>query len=187
MLRRALAVEEKRAGPEADIARILNNLAVLLQETKRPREAELLLRRALAIDEQIFGPHHPTVANDLNNLGVLLRATDRSRDAEPLLRRALAIDEEHSGPEHPDVARDLNNLARVLQETNRLNEAEPLMRRMVEIYLRFSRTTGHPHPNLPAINNYPTLLAAMGQSPDEIRARLRKMTEKGSSSTRQGF
>jgi len=30
-------------------------------------EAEPLLRRALAIDEQSFGREHPNLANDLNN------------------------------------------------------------------------------------------------------------------------
>ena len=62
------------------------------------------------------------------------------------MRRALAIDEQSFGPEHPKVAIRLNNLAQLLQDTNRLSEAEPLMRRMVEIFLKFTATTGHPHP-----------------------------------------
>ena len=37
----------------------LNNLAELLRETGRLTEAELLLRRALTIDEKAFGPEHP--------------------------------------------------------------------------------------------------------------------------------
>jgi hypothetical protein len=38
-------------------------------------EAEPLIRRALAIDEQSFGPDHPEVAGDLNNLALVLKAT----------------------------------------------------------------------------------------------------------------
>ena len=53
--------------------------------------------------------------------------------------------------DHPDAARDLNNLATLLQTTNRLAEAEPLMRRHWEIFLKFTRATGHPHPQLQAI------------------------------------
>ena len=82
----------------------LNNLAQLLQATNRLAEAEPLMRRALAIDEQSYGPEHPDVATDLNNLAALLQATNRLAEAEPLMRRALAIDEQSYGPEHPDVA-----------------------------------------------------------------------------------
>ena len=45
-----------------DVARDLNNLALLLQATNRSSEAEPLVRRALAIDEKSYGPDHPTVA-----------------------------------------------------------------------------------------------------------------------------
>jgi hypothetical protein len=56
-----------------------------------PAEAELLMRRALAIDEKSFGPEHPLVAAHLSSLGSVLRTTDRSAEAQPLMRRALAI------------------------------------------------------------------------------------------------
>ena len=51
------------------------------------------MRRALAIDEESYGPDHPEVATDLNNLAVLLKDTNRLAEAESLSRRALAIDE----------------------------------------------------------------------------------------------
>ena len=73
------------------------------------------MRRALAIDEEGFGPDHPNVAIRLNNLAQLLQATNRLAEAEPLMRRALAIDEESFGPDHPNVAIRLNNLAQLLQ------------------------------------------------------------------------
>ena len=44
----------------------------------------------------------------------------------------------------------LDNLAQLSHALNRLVEAEPLMSRMVEILLRFTQTTGSPHPNLHA-------------------------------------
>ena len=61
------------------------------------------------------------------------------------MRRALEIDERSFGPDHPNVAITLDNLAELLKGTNRLAEAEPLMRRAVQILLRFTRATGHPH------------------------------------------
>ena len=81
------------------------------------------MRRALAIDEQSFGPEHPTVAIRLNNLAMLLQDTDRMAEAEPLMRRALAIDEQSFGPEHPTVAIRLNNLAMLLKDTEMKQES----------------------------------------------------------------
>jgi tetratricopeptide (TPR) repeat protein len=91
-------------------------------------------------------------------------------DAEPLMRRALQIAEHSYGGNHPDVAICLNDLASLLQATNRLLEAEPLYRRAVEITVKFTRETGHPHPHLKTfVNNYAGLLHAMGKSEAEIR------------------
>jgi len=169
---RALAIYEKSLDSEhPDVALSLNNLAQLLQDTNRLAEAEPLMRRALSIDEQSFGLNHPNVARDLNNLAQLLQATNRLAEAEPMMRRALSIDELSFGENHPKVARDLNNLAQLLQDTNKLAEAEPLMRRVVEIVLRFTHDTSHPHPHLQAaIENYASLLQAMGNSDENIRS-----------------
>jgi len=171
LFRRALAINEKSFGRDHPrVASDLNNLALLLQDTNRHQEAEPLFRRALAINEKSFGRDHPKVATHLNNLALLLQATNRHQEAEPLFRRALAIDEKSFGRDHPTVATDLNNLALLLQDTNRHQEAEPLFRRAVEILLEFTRTTGHPHPNLQAaVENYASLLQALGHSPDEMR------------------
>jgi len=90
-----------------------------------------------------------------------------------LRRRALAIDEKSYGPEHPSVALRLNNLALLLQDTNRLGEAEPLMRQALLILLKFTRETGHLHPDLRVVlENYSGLLKEMSLGDEEIRKRL---------------
>jgi len=49
-MRRALAIDEKSFGPEhPDVARGLNNLALLLSATNRLTEAEPLYRQVLRI------------------------------------------------------------------------------------------------------------------------------------------
>jgi tetratricopeptide (TPR) repeat protein len=178
-MRRALAIDEASFGSDhPDVAVDLNNLAQLLQATNRLDEAEPLMRRALAIDEASFGSEHPNVAIRLNNLAQLLQATNRLEEAEPLMRRALAIDETSFGSEHPNVARDLNNLAQLLQATNRLDEAEPLSRRVVEIFLLFTMRTGHEHPHLnAALENYRTLLTAMGHDEKESKVKIESLIE----------
>ena len=134
LMRRGLAIVEQQFGLDhPDVARDLNRLATLLQDTNRLTEAEALWRRALAINEKHLGPDHPEVATVLNNLAWFLDEASRFAEAEPLVRRALMIDEQSSGPQHPHVARDLNTLSHLLLHTNRFAEAEPLMRRALAI------------------------------------------------------
>jgi hypothetical protein len=76
----------------------LTPFAVWLYNRSAHDEAEPLSARALAIDEENFGPDHPNVVIRLNNLAMLLRDTNRLAEAEPLFRRALAIDEESFRP-----------------------------------------------------------------------------------------
>jgi tetratricopeptide (TPR) repeat protein len=174
LMRRSLAIDERSYGAEdPNVAIRLNNLAALLKETNRLAEAEPLMRRSLAIVEQSYGAEHPRVSVNLNNLAALLQATSRLAEAEPLMRRALAIDEQAYGAEHPKVAIRLNNLATLLRDTNRLSEAEPLMRRHLDIFLKFTVSTGHNHPHLEAaVSNYADLLTLMGSSQEQALAQL---------------
>jgi tetratricopeptide (TPR) repeat protein len=79
------------AGIAEPIARLLNDLGLLLMTKAQHAEAEPLYRRALAIDEAGFGAEHPRVAIELNNLAQLLQATNRLTEAEPLMRQSLVI------------------------------------------------------------------------------------------------
>ena len=128
------ALAEATALPIAKlVATVSNGLAHLLDLTNRLDEAELLMRRALEIDEAAYGRQHPTVAKDLNNLALLLHNTNRFDAAEPLIRQALEINKAAFDDQHPSVAINLNNLALLLQNTHRTPEAEPLLRRALDI------------------------------------------------------
>ncbi len=99
-------------------ARVLNGLGLTLLELARFADAEPLMRRALQIDEDSFGPDHPRVATRLNNLATLLQDTNRVAEAEPLMRRALHILETSFGPDHPYAQlarRNLDALLSVLE------------------------------------------------------------------------
>jgi tetratricopeptide (TPR) repeat protein len=146
------------AGIAEPTARLMNHLGMLFRAKSLHAQAEPLRRRALAIAEASFGPHHPTTAIGLTNLAELLRATNRLAEAEPLMCRALAISEASFGPDHPTVAICLNNLAELLQGTNRLAEAEPLYRRALMIG---ERSFGPDHPTVAtALSNLAELLRA---------------------------
>jgi phage tail protein X len=148
----------KLAGNSKEETWALNELALLLQATNRLADAEPLMRRALAIDEQSYGAEHPNVGSELNNLAWLLKETNRLAEAEPLMRRGLSIEQKSKGAGHPSVANCLNNLAQLLQDTNRLAEAEPLMHRALAID---EQVYGADHPKVAVdLNNLAQLLKA---------------------------
>jgi len=88
------------------------------------------VRRALAINEAVYGPDHPDVADTLHNLAWLLGGLSRYEEAEPLCRRALAIQEAVYGRDHPDVATARHYLAGLLEATGRDDEAAELRKRL---------------------------------------------------------
>ena len=99
-------------------SRLMNQLAILLLTKALHSEAEPLMRRALAIDEQSFGKDHPDVARDLNNLAQLLQATNRLAEAEPLMRRGLEIllhFTRRSGHENPNLRPVTENYIYILK------------------------------------------------------------------------
>ena len=97
----------------------MNQLGLYREARGQFRAAEPLYRRALAIDEQSYGPDHPTVATRLNNLALLLRATNRLGEAEPLYRRAVQIlieFQRRTGHEHPNFRVTRANYYGLLEE-----------------------------------------------------------------------
>jgi tetratricopeptide (TPR) repeat protein len=123
MYRRALAIDEASYGPDhPNVARDLNNLALLLRTANRLSEAEPMYRRALAIDEASYGPDHPDVAIRLNNLAVLLQHTNRLSDAESMYRRGLAIllrFTQATGHQHPNLEMVRSNYTQALRVLGR--------------------------------------------------------------------
>ena len=60
-----------RLPDQPDVATALDSLARLYRAKGYYSDAELLLRRSLAIREKVLGPYHPDVATTLNNLAEL--------------------------------------------------------------------------------------------------------------------
>src|SRR5205814_1447996 len=77
---------------------------------RRYREAEPLLRRAVAIAERSFGPRSAELAGALNHLGVLYKYMGRFPDASRAYARALRIAKRLYGASHPTLATLAHNL-----------------------------------------------------------------------------
>lgn len=131
----AISDFERNGGRnQADVAVLLNILALVYRDQGKYDEAAELLQNVLTIREGLFGSTHPLVAASLNNLAVVHAKAGRFSDAEPLCRRALAIREKLLGPNHLDVAKQLNNLALLCQSQGQFEEVESCLRKALTIY-----------------------------------------------------
>ncbi len=88
------------------------------------KEADRLIRKALAIDEATLGPDHPDVARDLELLGTNDVFAGRLKEGRARLERAVAIRRKAQGNLHPRVAADLMNLGSIayLQQDSKAAE-----------------------------------------------------------------
>ena len=133
-------MRERAYGPvNADVAASVNNLGLLYLAQGRHAEAEPLLRRSLAIREQV---RHPNVAGSVYNLAALLQAAGRYAEAEALFLRLLAMREQSVGTGHPSYAAALESLALLYVAQGRDAEAQPLLQRAAEIGETGSRSPG---------------------------------------------
>ena len=124
--------EKLQVGIEST-ARLLNQVGLYSQGRAELDQAQDYFRRALAIDEKVHGPEHPTVAIDANNIGQILKAQGDLEGALEWTKRALAIDEKVYGVEHPTVAIRANNIGAILQAQGDLEGALEWTKRALAI------------------------------------------------------
>jgi serine/threonine protein kinase/Tfp pilus assembly protein PilF len=120
------------AGLIMETAWLSYSIALYRRRRAEFRAAEALLRHALRLREQFYGPNHPQVAGTLNALAIVLHDTGQLVEAEALLRRAFAIYERTHGLHSHQVANVLNSLASLAMDTSRLDEAEIFYRKALE-------------------------------------------------------
>ncbi len=126
-------------------ASLANLLGLVLQDKGDLEGALSYTQRALAIDEEVFGPHHPNVAIRASNIGQILQDKGDLEGALSYTQRALAIDEEVFGPHHPNVAIRASNIGQILQDKGDLEGALTYTQRALEIN---EKVYGPHHPNV---------------------------------------
>lgn len=153
------AADEK--PPEFQSPESLNKTAVGLYKRGQYEEAELVLKRVLAIREHSLGASHPDTATSLNNLAMLYEKQGRHKEALPLLERALDICERVLGPDHPETIIGLNNLAIGYMSQARYREAAPIFERTLAVR---EQCLGPEHPDTAtSLNNLAMLYEKQGR------------------------
>ncbi|CAB0038331.1 unnamed protein product [Trichogramma brassicae] len=90
LCKRALEIREKVLGRDhPDVAKQLNNLALLCQNQGKYEEVERYYQRALEIYEAKLGPDDPNVAKTKNNLASCYLKQGKYKDAEVLYKQVL--------------------------------------------------------------------------------------------------
>jgi len=86
-------------------------------------EAEALLRKALALNEEVFGRTSTAVADDLANLGIFLHDGGNYEQAEEVMLESLEIQREAYGGDHRHIATVLQYLGELLNDTGQRERA----------------------------------------------------------------
>lgn len=126
---------------------LLNNLAVLYNDTRRYTESEAMYQEALEIRRRLAQDnpkaYEPNLAMTLNNLGILYKNTQRYTESEPMYLKALEIyrrlAQDNPQAYEPSLATTLNNLASLYSNTQRLSESEAMYLEALEIRKRLAK------------------------------------------------
>ncbi len=170
----ALKLLRRQPSDSPDLARALNNLAVLEKRQGNFPGAEKLYRESLAMKTRLFGEKHEDVAKGQYNLAITLRSQGKYGDAEALSRESLELRIELYGEKSAEVAKSRNNLALILQDQGDLASAEPLLRQALEIRREIY---GETHPDVATALNNLGFLLYLGADLDEAEGLYRRALE----------
>ncbi len=134
----------------ADLADTLHELANAHFYAGHYDTSESLNQRVLVMYKQIYGDHHPRVADILINLGAIRLDLGHYPEAERFDRQALDIVQAWYGKDNPETATDLTILARALVRQNRFDEAVGLLQQSLAIK---ERVFGKVHPSVASTLN----------------------------------
>lgn len=135
LFRQVLHLHRRRAEGRStvDLAVALNNLASVVEEQRRPAEAEALYAESSETARQALGSEHYVVGLVITNLARVLDDQRRTDEALPLAREALEILEAAWGREHERTAVAESVLAGCLLRHGEPAEASSLLRHSLPI------------------------------------------------------
>lgn len=146
----AVQVQSAKSGTTPELATTLYELANANFYAGHYEQAEALNQRVLPMYRQIYGDHHPRVADVLINLGAIRHDLGHYAEAEPFERQALEIVQAWYGNDNPATADDLTILARTLVFENRFADAIVLLQQSLAIK---ERVYGQVHPSVASTLN----------------------------------
>lgn len=127
------AIENAHVSPEAR-ARVLSRLARIYVEQRRFRDADPLVKEAVAIasDSRLQGEHHGELLVELDDLCDSYLDLKKVSELDKL-RKVIEICDKPFGGKHRDLLTRFCDLACLLIQDDRFDEAEPLVARSLSM------------------------------------------------------
>ncbi len=146
------------------MARLLQTLADTLHQLDQYEPAEHLVRRALAMREELLGEDHPDTLSSIAALGRLLRDTGEYELARERLDQALNGRRDILGESHPDTLESQGDLGSLVSVLGQHKEAETLFRHILAVR-RHQLDDGHPD-IAESLNNVGNVIHESGRMPE---------------------
>ena len=148
---------------DANLPPALDEVSALIVEL-RDAGARELLKKAIIIEEEIFGTDSYKIAIDRNNLGNLEQKLGNEAAAKEEYTKALEIDKKYFGERHANVATRLNNLGTLLAGQEKHAEAAEYFKQALAID---EEVLGKDHEDVATdLNNLATALGDAGRHDD---------------------
>ncbi len=134
---RSLAIKDSVYGAKGhpNYSATLTNLGVLEETFGNLKQADSLYQKALEMDTQIFGEHHPNIAISKGHLATIYFKMKEYEKSKKLREEALALYLEIYGPNHNYVGTMYQNYAQLLSEMGDLNNAAIYFKKAGDIIL----------------------------------------------------
>jgi serine/threonine-protein kinase len=163
-----------KTGVSADLASSLSALADAQFYAGHYDVSDSLNRRVLPVYRQLYGDHHPRVADALLNLAATAFDRGEYANAERLDRQALDITTSFYGPDSHQAADVMTILGRVFVRAKRPDEAATLLRQALAIR---ERVYGKMHPSVASTLNELGNVAVRRKEFDEAEKNFRRMLD----------
>jgi tetratricopeptide (TPR) repeat protein len=141
---RAVQIRERHLGPEhpATLEALALQAGALRsagwpheqapeQERHKPRAAEPIARRVLAVRRRVLGPAHPDTLSTQTGLALIVSNLGRHQEAEDLAARAEALGVRFLDPENEVTLGARFTLGLIAQRRGNLDRAEALLRQVL--------------------------------------------------------
>ncbi len=145
LLGEALGIFEAEAGLKSvEVARVKNDLGILMTNLSRGEKAAEYLSQSVAIFESA-DPDHPVLVTALSNLGPALKNLGRLEEARTVLARALDLAIRQLGEESARVVAIRNGLGQVHHERGEYQRSAEVLEQALQTG---ERLFGKEHPRL---------------------------------------
>jgi len=118
---------------------VLVNLGSLYGQERKFKDAEPLLKRALSVVSQAYGPTNWKQATVLNDLGAINLDQGKFDVAESYMKRSLLVSEQSFGENSPDVASELVNFGALFGRQGKYDSAVVYLIKAKGIYARLDK------------------------------------------------